>query len=78
MSRKSGRFEPGKLSTVRHIVLVCCDRMRVEHDVRKPEHWRCEVLSKPDSVLDLSAVEFGMDVERIYFDLVARGDGSLG
>src|ERR1700730_9608581 len=52
-----------KLQTVQHIVLAYADRKRVEHHRRTESGWERKVLSTSESVLELDAVEFRMDLE---------------
>ncbi len=56
-----------KLPTVRHIVLAYADRKRVEHYRRTEGGWEGEVRSTSESTLVLDAVEFRVDLARIYF-----------
>lgn len=55
--------------TARHIVLAYSDQMRVEHYARMPDGRRLHVLTSPEHVLALDAVEFTIDLSQIYFDL---------
>lgn len=57
------------LPTMRHIVLVYTDQMRVEHYTKTADAWELEVLTSPGQILRLEAVDFGLDLARIYFDL---------
>jgi len=57
------------LPTVQHIVLAYADQMRVEHYVRVEDGWELKVLPTPESILELDAVEFRMDLEAVYFDV---------
>ncbi|WP_279356434.1 Uma2 family endonuclease [Methylobacterium indicum] len=57
------------LPTLRHIVLAYQDQMRVEHYRREADGWVCDVLTAPDDVLRLDAVDFAIDLGRIYFDV---------
>src|SRR5262245_19358035 len=59
-----------KLSTVQHIVLAYSDQLSVEHYVRTADGWRLDVLTAPRRRLDLDAVEFRIELERVYFDVV--------
>jgi hypothetical protein len=43
--------------------------MRVEHYARTAETWRSTVLTAADEVLELDAVDFRIDLARVYFDL---------
>ena len=58
-----------RLPTVRHIVLAHADQMRVEHFFRTESGWDRKVLSVSESVLELAAVEFRMDLGSVYFDV---------
>jgi Uma2 family endonuclease len=56
------------LQSLQHIVIVYQDQMRVEHYRRGEKRWATLVaLTKPDEVLELSAVEFSMTVAEVYF-----------
>jgi len=57
------------MPTARHIVLVYSDQMRVEHYAWMSDGWRLSVLTSPERVLTLDAVEFGIGLGQIYFDL---------
>jgi Uma2 family endonuclease len=57
------------LPTVQHVVLVYTDQMRVELFFRVENGWEMKVLPTPESILDLDAVEFSMDLEAVYFDV---------
>ncbi|UHC18821.1 Uma2 family endonuclease [Methylobacterium currus] len=57
------------LPTLRHIVLVYQDQMRVELDRREAEGWMRDVLTAPDHGLRFEAVEFEIALEQIYFDV---------
>jgi Uma2 family endonuclease len=54
------------LPTLRHIVLVYQDQMRVEHYRRTDEGWPLEVLTGTDDVLTFEAVRFSIPLQRIY------------
>jgi Uma2 family endonuclease len=70
------------MPTARHIVLVYSDQMRVEHYAWMSDGWpppypppqagegREGVLTAPERVLTLDAVEFGIALSQIYFDVV--------
>lgn len=58
-----------ELPTLQHIVLAYSDQMRLEHYFRAEDGWRLDVLTGPEQVLDLDAVDFRIDLARIYFDL---------
>jgi Uma2 family endonuclease len=60
------RFYKG-LPTLRHIVLVYQDQMRVEHYRRTDEGWSWETLTQSDDILHFEAVGFQIDLERVYF-----------
>jgi Uma2 family endonuclease len=55
------------LPTLRHIVLVYQDQMRVEHYRKTDIGWELESLTQPDDHLQLEAVAFESSFERIYF-----------
>jgi len=58
------------LPSVRHIVLVYSDQMRVEHYTCGNDGWKDPApLTYPDETLNLEAVEFSLGMEEIYFDL---------
>jgi Uma2 family endonuclease len=57
------------LPTVQHVVLAYTDQMRVEHYFRVANGWEMKVLPTPESILELEAVEFSMDLEAVYFDV---------
>jgi Uma2 family endonuclease len=57
------------LPTVQHVVMVYSDQLRIEHHVRVADGWELRVLPTPESVLELSAVDFAMDLEAIYSDV---------
>ena len=53
--------------TIRHVALVYQDQMRVEHYRRTDQGFELEVLKAPNDTLQLEAVDFRLDLERIYF-----------
>ena len=53
--------------TLRHIVLVYQDQMRIEHYRKTDEGWPLEVLTKPDDLLNFEAVRFNIKLEQVYF-----------
>lgn len=57
------------LPTVRHIVFVYQDQMRVEHYRRREQGFELEVLKTPADILFLEAVDFRIDLGRIFFDV---------
>jgi Uma2 family endonuclease len=57
------------LPTVRHIVLVYQDQMRVEHYRRGEQGFEFEVLTAAKAILNLEAVDFAIDLDRVYFDV---------
>jgi Uma2 family endonuclease len=57
------------LPTAQHVVLAYADQMRVEHYFRGENGWEMKVLPTPESILELDAVEFRMNLEDIYFDV---------
>jgi Uma2 family endonuclease len=57
------------LPTIRHIAFIYQDQMRVEHYRRGEQGFELEVLKRPDDALHLEAVEFRIDLGRVYFDV---------
>lgn len=57
------------LPTLRDIVLVYQDQMRVEHYRRTERGWDLTVLTRPEDRLAIDAVDFEIDLDRIYFDV---------
>jgi Uma2 family endonuclease len=57
------------LPTVRHIAFVYQDQTRVEHYRRGEQGFELEVLTRPEDVVHFEAVEFRIDLARIYFDV---------
>jgi Uma2 family endonuclease len=57
------------LPTMRHIALIYQDQMRVEHYRRGEQGFELEVLKRPEEGLYFEAVEFRIDLARIYFDV---------
>jgi Uma2 family endonuclease len=57
------------MPTAMHIVLAYSDQMRVEHYSREPDGWQLGVLTLPTEQLVLGAIDFSIDLGRIYFDL---------
>jgi Uma2 family endonuclease len=55
------------LPTVRHIVLVYQDEMRVEHYRRGEQGFEHDVLKRSEEALHLEAIDFRIDLARIYF-----------
>jgi len=53
--------------TLRHIVLVYQDQMRIEHYRKTDEGWPLEVLTEPDDLLNFEAVRFNIKLEQVYF-----------
>jgi hypothetical protein len=66
------------MPSVRHIVLAYSDQMRVEHYARTGEEWHLAVLTSPPQELTLDAVEFTINLARIYFDLPLGPGRALG
>jgi Uma2 family endonuclease len=56
------------LDTVKHIVFAYQDQMRVEHYHRAADgqEWEIEVLTRPDEVLRLGAVDFEIGLDVVY------------
>jgi Uma2 family endonuclease len=65
--RKLGFYK--SMPTAMHIVLAYSDQMRVEHYSREPDGWQLGVLTLPTEQLVLGAIDFSIDLGRIYFDL---------
>jgi Uma2 family endonuclease len=57
------------LPTIRHIAFIYQDQMRVEHYRRGEQGFELEVLTQPADVVHFEAVEFRIDLARIYFDV---------
>ena len=57
------------LPTVRHIAFIYQDQTRVEHYRRGEQGFELEVLTRPEDVVRFEAVEFRIDLARIYFDV---------
>lgn len=57
------------LPTIRHIAFVYQDQTRVEHYRRGEQGFELEVLTQREDVLHFEAVEFRIDLARIYFDV---------
>ncbi len=57
------------LPTVRHIALIYQDQMRVEHYRRGEQGFELDALKRPEEALHFEAVEFRIDLGRIYFDV---------
>jgi Uma2 family endonuclease len=57
------------LPTVRHIAFVYQGQTRVEHYRRGEQGFELEVLTRPKDVVHFEAVEFRIDLARIYFDV---------
>lgn len=55
------------LPTMRHIVLIYQDQMRVEHYRRAEQGFELEVLTRAEQAVRFEAVEFDVDLARIYF-----------
>jgi Uma2 family endonuclease len=55
------------LPTVRHIALVYQDQMRVEHYRRGEQGFELDVLKRAEETLHLEAVDFRIDLARVYF-----------
>ena len=53
--------------TLRHIVLVYQDQMRIEHYRKTDEGWPLEVLTEPDDLLNFEAVRFNIKLEQVFF-----------
>ncbi len=57
------------LPTVRHIAFIYQDQMRVEHYRRIEQGFELEVLKLTDDALHFEAVDFRIELARIYFDV---------
>ena len=57
------------LPTARHIVLVYQDQMRVEHYRRDGNGIELEVLTASSDTLQFEAVDFQINLDRVYFDV---------
>jgi len=57
------------LPTIRHIAFVYQDQTRVEHYRRAEQGFELEVLTRPEDIIHFEAVEFRIDLARIYFDV---------
>lgn len=57
------------LPTIRHIAFVYQDQTRVEHYRRVEQGFELEVLTQPADIVHFEAVEFRIDLARIYFDV---------
>jgi Uma2 family endonuclease len=55
------------LPTMRHIAFIYQDQMRVEHYRRGEQGFELEVLKLPADVVHFEAVEFRVDLARVYF-----------
>ncbi len=55
------------LPTLRHIVLVYQDQMRVEHYRKTDIGWELESLTQPEEFLRFEAVTFEIALEHVYF-----------
>lgn len=55
------------LPTVRHIALVYQDQMRVEHYRLSDTGFELEVLKSPGETLHFEAVDFSIEMSRVYF-----------
>lgn len=57
------------LPTLRHVLLVYQDQMRVEHYRRGETGWTIHILTRPDDVLALDALGVSTTLATIYFDV---------
>jgi Uma2 family endonuclease len=57
------------LQTLRHNALIYQDQMRVEHYRRTESGWQLEVLTLPGELLRFEAVQFELELDRVYFDV---------
>ena len=57
------------LPTVRHIAFAYQDQTRVEHYRRGEQGFELEVLTRPEDIVHFEAVEFRIDLARVYFDV---------
>lgn len=57
------------LETLQHIVIAYQDEMRIEHYTRADDGWAMRALTKPEDVLDLSAIAFKMTTAEVYLNV---------
>ena len=57
------------LPTLKHVVIVYQDEVRIEHYQRSGRRWSMKVHENRDEVLDLSTVAFTMTVAEVYSDV---------
>jgi Uma2 family endonuclease len=57
------------LPTLRHIILIYQDSVRVEHYWRAEENWEVQMLLSLDAQLFLDAIKFEVTLAAIYFDI---------
>jgi len=57
------------LPTVRHIAFIYQDQMRVEHYRRVEQDFELEVLKLAGDIVHFEAVDFRIELARIYFDV---------
>jgi len=55
------------LPTLRHIAIVYQDQVRIEHYRRSEQGWAHETLTAPGQILHFEAVDFGIELTRVYF-----------
>ena len=56
-----------RLPTLRHIVLIYQDQMRVEHYRRLDIGWELETLVSKEDRIELAALRFELPLDRLYF-----------
>ena len=56
----------GYMPTIRHIVLVDAERMKVQHDVRTEGGYDRSILTDSKATIDLAAVGFSIALEKVY------------
>ncbi|MEO8028971.1 MAG: Uma2 family endonuclease [Bryobacteraceae bacterium] len=54
------------ISSVREILLVSQDRLRVEHYSRSGKHWIARTHSRPDAILDIPSLHCSLALSEIY------------
>lgn len=57
------------LATLRHILLIYQDQMRVEHYRRDGPGWTIDILTRPSDVLTLDALGVSTTLATVYFDV---------
>lgn len=57
------------LESLRHIVLIYQDQMRVEHYYRADDGWFLQSLTRTSQTLTFDGLDFSIGLETIYFDV---------